>query len=103
MRQPHFKNMAYYLHDHLIQLEKFDPKRLKLDKKQWMDLNIYYIGYVIKKPECNIYFVNPFYFLIKELNGFITEEKNSKYLNIVLTDNNDDVLMKYAEVWKRIK
>ena len=40
-----------------------------------MDISIYYIGYVTKKPEYNINSVNPLYLLISELDGFI-EEKN---------------------------
>ena len=68
-----------------------------------MDISIYYIGYVTKKPEYNINSVNPLYLLIGELDGFIEEKEGSKYLNISLTYNNNDVLMKYAEVWSGIK
>ena len=63
-----------------------------------MDINIYYIGYVTKKPEYKINSVNPFYLLIKKLDGFIDEKEGNKYLNITLTDSNNDVLIKYAEV-----
>ena len=68
-----------------------------------MDLSIYYIGYVTKKPENNINSVNPLYFLIGELDGFIGENEGSKNLNISLTYNNNDVLIKYAEVRSGIK
>ena len=63
-----------------------------------MDINIYYIGYVTKKPEYNINSLNPIYLLIKKLDGFIDEKEGNKYLNITLTDSNNDVLIKYAEV-----
>ena len=56
-----------------------------------------------KKPEYNINSVNPLYLLINELHGFIEEKESSKYLNISLTYNNNDVLVKYAEVWSGIK
>ena len=68
-----------------------------------MDISIYYIGYVTKKPEYNIDSVNTHYLLINELNGFIEEKEGSKYLNISLTHNNNDVLVKFAEVWRGIK
>ena len=68
-----------------------------------MDIIIYYIGYVTKKPEHNINSVNPLYLLIGELGGFIEEKEGSKCLNISLTYNNNDVLIKYAEVWSEIK
>ena len=40
---------------------------------------------------------------IKGLDGFIDEKNGNKDLNITLTDSNNDVLIKYAEVWSRIK
>ena len=52
-----------------------------------------------KNPEYNINSVNPLYLLIKELDGFIEEIEGSKYLNIALTDINEDVLIRYMEVW----
>ena len=68
-----------------------------------MDISIYYIGCVTKKPEYNIDSVNPLYLLISELDGFIEEKNDSKYLNIFLRFNNNDVFVKFAEVWKGIK
>ena len=68
-----------------------------------MDINIYYIGYVTKKPEYNINSVNLLYLLIQKLDGFIDEKEDNKYLNITLTDSNNDVLIKYAEVWSGSK
>ena len=68
-----------------------------------MDISIYYIGYVTEKPEYNVNSVNPLYLFISELERFIEEKEGSKYLNISLTYNNNDVLGKYAEFWSGIK
>ena len=68
-----------------------------------MDINIYYIGYVTKKQEYNTDSVNLLYLFIIELDGFIDEKNGNKYLNISLTDSNNDVLIEYAEVWSEIK
>ena len=57
----------------------------------------------ITKPEYNINSVNPLYLLISELDGFIEEKEGSRYLNISLRFNNNDVLVKFAEVWRGIK
>ena len=84
-------------------IKDFDPKLLKLDKNSSMDLNIYYIGCITKKPEYNINSVNPLYLLIGELDGFIEEKESSNCLNISLTYNNNDVLIEYAEVRSEIK
>ena len=68
-----------------------------------MNLGIYYIGYVTKKPEYKINSVNPLYLLINRIDGFIEEREGDKYLNITLTDRNSEVLEKYSEVWNGIK
>ena len=102
-KQLNIKNRTYYFWNDLINLKDFDPKLLKLDKKSPMDISIYYIGYVKKMPECNINSVNPLYLLIGELDGFIEEKEGKKYLNISLTYDNNDVLIKYAEDRSGIK
>ena len=98
IKELNIKNRTYYFYNDLNNLENFNPSLLKLDKKSSMDINIYYIGYVTRKPEYNINTVNPLYLLIKELDGFIDEKEGNKYLNITLTDSNNYVLIKYAEV-----
>ena len=102
-KQLNIKNRTYYFYDDIINIKDFDPKLLKLDKKSSMDISIYYIGYVTKKLEYDINCVNLLCLLIGELDGFIEEKEGSKYLNISLTYNNNDVLIKYADVWSRIK
>ena len=102
-KQLNIKNRTYYFYNDLINLKDFDSNMLKLDQKSSMDISIYYINYVTKKPEYNINSVNPLYLFISELDGFIEEKKGSKYLNISLTFNNHDVLIKFAEVWRGIK
>ena len=59
---------------------------------------MYHIGYVTKNPEYSINSVNPLYLFIDEIDGLIEEKEGDKYLNIVLTHSNSDVLIKYAEV-----
>ena len=56
-----------------------------------------------KKDIYKINSVNPLYFLVDEIDGFIEEKEGSKYLNIASTDSNSDVLKKYAEIWSGFK
>ena len=102
-KQLNIKNRTYYFCNDLVNPKDFGPSLLKLDKKSPMDISIYYIGYVTKKPKYNINSVNPLYLLISELDEFIEEKESSKYLNISLTYNNNDVLVKFAEVLREIK
>ena len=51
---------------------------LKLDKKSYKDIDIYYTGYITTKNNgnCeNIYSVNPLYLIIGEADGYIEEKK----------------------------
>ena len=57
-------------------LLNFEPINLKLDKKTWKDIDIYYIGYVDKnKPKywC-VNSVNPLYLIINKV-FCVVEEK----------------------------
>ena len=93
-KQPNIKSRTYYYWNDLINIKYFDPRLLKLDKKSLNNT---------KKPEYSINSVNPQYLLIDEIDGFIEEKKGHKYLNIALTDRYNEVLKKYADVWRVIK
>ena len=47
--------------------------------------------------------VNPLYLIINEVDGCIKEINGSKYLTLVSTDKNKEVLTKYTELWDEIK
>ena len=91
-KQMNIKNQTYYFYNDLNKLFDFDPNMLKLDKKTFKGMDIYYIGYVTEKEEYKINSVNPLYLLIYKIDGFIEEKRGNKYLNIAFTDNNDEVL-----------
>ena len=44
-KQINNKNRSYYLYKNLIDLKNFDAKYLKIDKKSYKNIDIYYIGY----------------------------------------------------------
>ena len=48
-KQMNIKKRTYYFYNDLIKLFDFDPNMLKLGKKTFKSINIYYIGYVAKK------------------------------------------------------
>ena len=80
VKQITIKNRTYYFYNDQIDLKDFDAKLLKIDKKDYNEIDIYYIGYVtIKKiANCNnINSVNPLYLMINEMIGHF-EEKNGK-------------------------
>ena len=46
IKQIVIKNRTYYLYNDQIDLNDFDAKLLKIDKKDLNEIDIYYIGYV---------------------------------------------------------
>ena len=78
IRQINIKNRTYYFYNDQIDLKDFDASLLKSDKKDYKDINIYYIGYVTieKMANCNnINSVNPLYLMINEIIGHFEEKK----------------------------
>ena len=106
IRQINIKNRTYYFYNDQINLKDFDAKLLKIDKKDYNEIDIYYIGYVtIKKiANCNnINSVNPLYLMINEMIGHFENKNEIKYLVLDDLDENKKVLKKYEEVWEGIK
>ena len=107
VKQIEINNRTYYFYNDIINIEEFDSNLLKIDKKSYKDIDIYYIGYItIKKiDDCeNIYSVNPLYLIIGKVDGHIKCKKDgSKYLVFDSTDENKEVLEIYTELWDGIK
>ena len=105
-KQINIKNRSYYFYNDQIDFKNLDVRLLKIDKKDYNEIDIYYIGYVtIKKigDYNNINSVNPLYLMINEMIGHFEcnsiecnsiecnsiEEKNeNKYLVLDDIDEN---------------
>ena len=72
----------------MINIKNSDPSLLKLDKKSYKNIAIYYIGYITKKDKYAIKGVNPLYLIVHEVDGFIEEREGNKYLNFAFTGSN---------------
>ena len=69
VKQIEIKNRTYYFYNNIINIEEFKSSLLKIDKKSYKDIDMYYIVYItIKKiGDCeNIYSENPFYLKTKK-------------------------------------
>ena len=105
-KQINIKNRIYYFYNNQINLKDFDANLVKIDKKDYKDIDIYYIGYVTVKrvANCsNINSVNPLYLMINEMIGHFEEKSGNKYLVSDDVDVNKEVSKKYEEVWEGIK
>ena len=77
-----------------------------MTKKDYKQIDIYYICYVTVKKiaNCNnVNSVNPLYLMINEMIGHFEEKSGNKYLVLDDIDEKKEVSKKYREVWKGVK
>ena len=78
VKQINIKNGTYYFYNDQINLKDFDARLLKINKKDYKEIDICYIGYTTFKEiaNCNnINSVNLLYLIINEMIGHF-DEKN---------------------------
>ena len=49
VKELNIKNQTYYFFNDMIDIRNFHSKLLKIDKKPYKDIGIYYIGYIMIK------------------------------------------------------
>ena len=87
------KNRTYYFYNDIIDLDEFDGSKIKVDKKDFNDIDIYYLGYEHKKKisECDVInSINSLYLRIADINGQFEKGKDDVWYLIISGD--DDVL-----------
>ena len=93
IKEINIKNRTYYFFDDKINIKNFDPNLLKADKKSYKNTDIYYIGYITVKDSnyVKINSINPLYLIISEVDGYIKEKNENKYIILDSTDKNKEV------------
>ena len=89
VKELNIKNQTYYFFNDMINIKNFHSNLLKIDKKPYKDVHIYYIGYItIKKSGDyeNIHSVNLLYLIIHSATGYFKEKYGEKYLIIHSTE-----------------
>ena len=83
------KNVSYYFWNDKIYLNTFDNSMLKINKRENRENNsIYYISYIINKPEYDINIVNNLYIAIQDLYYTIEKIDGSRDRYLVIDKNN---------------
>ena len=87
-------NRSYYFYNDEINSKGFDARLLKVDQKNYKEIDIYYIGYVTVKKIANynnVYSVNPLYLMIDKIIGDFEEKNGNKYLVLDDVDEHKEV------------
>ena len=66
------KNHAYYFFNNITNIKNFDPNNIKIDKKSYKKIILYFIGYATIKDSkyVKINIINPLYLIINKVNEY---------------------------------
>ena len=83
-------------------MKSFDPNEIKIYEKSYQNIFIYYTGYVTIKDSkyVKINSVNPLYL---QQNGYFEKMYENKHLALVLTNEINEMIKKYYELWSKIR
>ena len=78
----------------MINIENFNPRLLKIGKKSYKNIDVYYIGYITIRDIGDyesVHSVNPLYFIVGEVDGYIEEKNGNKYLAFASINKSKEV------------
>ena len=108
IKKINIKNRTYYFYNNMfifiINLDEFDDGRIRVDKKDFNDIDIYYLGYEHKKKisECNVInSSNSLYLKITDMKDQFEKGKDDAW-HLVISDK-DDVYKKLVDIFDSIK
>ena len=94
VKKLNIKNQTYYYFNDIINIKDFHSNLLRIDKKRYKDIDIYYIGHITVKKidDCeNINSVNSLYLMIHSATGYFKEKYGEKYFILDSTEKYDEV------------
>ena len=96
------KNHTYYFFDDIVNIKDIDPNNIKTDGKSYKNIFICNIGYVTNKKDLEIYSTKPLYLIFGKVNGYFEEINGNKYLTLVTTNESQEKIKKYKEIWSKV-
>ena len=99
------KTKTNYNWDDIIYINDFNVNLLEIIKRESrIGANIYYIGYVLG-PDYDYNTINPLYFVINRLIGYIEEIEGSrdKYLVVAKSVPNKNIISILDMIWRSIE
>ena len=99
------KTKTNYNSDDIVYINDFDSNLLEIIKRESrIGANIYYIGYVLN-PNYDYNTINPLYFVLNRLIGYIEEIEGSddKYLVVTKTIRNRQIIHSFDTIWSHIE
>ena len=105
-KQINIKNRTYYFNNDQTNLKGFDARLLKVEKRDYNEIDIYYIGYVTVKKIANCYNINSanlLYLMIDKMTCHLDEKNENKYLVLDYVNENKEVSKNIKNFRKLLK
>ena len=99
------KTKTNYNWDDIVYINDFDVNSLKIIKRESrIGANIYCIGYVLN-PNYDYNTINPLYFVINRLFGYVEEIEgsNDKYSVVTKSMRNRKIILSLDTIWRHIE
>ena len=98
------KNESSYYWNDVVYLDDFNVDLIKIVRRESrIDVDIYYIGYVVNKPQHNINSINPSYLIVRHVFGRVEKVQGASDRYLVVDENNKEVINVFDKLWKFIK
>ena len=97
------KNRTYCFYNDVTNLDEFDGSKIKVDKKDVSDIDIYYLGYEHKKKiteSDKINSINPLCLRTKDMKDQFKKGKGDNVWYLTIFGNADD-LRRFANVFTK--
>ena len=80
-----------------------NQNNIKIDKKSYKNILIYYFGNDATKKDLKFYSVNNLYLIFYKEYECFEEINGNKYLTLVPTNESKENIKKYEELWSKIR
>ena len=92
VKQIEIKDRTYYFYNDIVNLKNFESNLLKIDKKSYKGIDIYYIGYITIKL-LNYLQCKPFILACSSCKWIYWRKNGNKYFVFDSKDENKELLM----------
>ena len=88
----------------MVYLDNFNVDLIKIVRRESrIDVDIYYIGYIVNKPQYDINSINPLHLIVRNLVGRIGKIEGSIDRYLVVDESNKNVISAFDKLWKFVK
>ena len=103
VKELEIKNTSNYFYDDIVHADEFDKNLIKVNKRESrIGADIYYIGYIVNKPQYNINSVNSLHLSLIDVTCTVEKIEGPSDCYLVTDLSNKDVLNVFHDMFNFI-